>query len=456
MRKVLTICAVTALFIVGIGAFYRSFKKGAVEATLHQQPDKTSIASDGNLEVPQQLRKSYVQTDLANTHDDIIGSYAVEDLAAALDDYYKISMDTVDLLNPSPKYVEALHHAFNTDSISEIDVKIHQFLFDNAIPREQKIGALWKLALDSEDNVNKQDYLIDTLDSLCPIELTDELIEYNKLCTTDNCAVKTLDLLANLVMMPASDYEHFTPLELEWMNNKIRKIEGVFERSLNTASSEPIFEKTVAELPQIFGNEKATQLLDRLPEPKSDRTALITETYLNAVLGSDSSSFQMLERALDQVENNDDLKYQQDILSSICSVVMELPLREDFKPLIKSYLEKHEPLNDAGPTYFEWIIAYSQLVQESNSPGLDREKALQAKFSNGTDQFRVSMINNGQQYLNVLSRSQMEGASKSIQDSLRRLAPQSEQWHQYSAALETLEATIRHFSEVPTANRLPR
>ena len=262
--------------------------------------------------------------------------------------------------------------------ILELD-KIMNDLLTSDISRQDKIEGIWGILNEIGFTSEKSQYLLDSLATLLPIELTDELIELYSTLDNSNIKLKIIDILAKSVDIANPKLEES---RLNFIIKKIGNIELFLEKSILVETNKDIRINALSAYSNIADIEDTQALISQIEE-SGDRDLLnerefvpiLTQTAISTEETQEEMLPSIVEKMSDPtVDSQERERFNQTILDTINANA----LTESSKSELATYLKAQEPKlktdrvlsTDTISKYYSWAEANSKI--EENHISLEK------------------------------------------------------------------------------------
>ena len=288
-------------------------------------------------------------------------------------------------LKKSTKELESiyLNRLKNILAMEPIDIleldKIMNDLLTSDISRQDKIEGIWGILNEIGFTSEKSQYLLDSLATLLPIELTDELIELYSTLDNSNIKLKIIDILAKSVDIANPKLEES---RLNFIIKKIGNIELFLEKSILVETDKDIRINALSAYSNIADIEDTQALISQIEE-SGDRDLLnerefvtiLTQTAISTEETQEEMLPSIVEKMSDPtVDSQERERFNQTILDTINANA----LTESSKSELATYLKAQEPKletdrvvsTDTISKYYSWAEANSKI--EENHISLEK------------------------------------------------------------------------------------
>ncbi len=292
----------------------------------------------------------------------------------------------------------------NQDNITEIDNQIVDFLEDKDIPRIDKIDALWDVATNLKIDSDKGAYLLDYLETLQPIELTNEFINS---FSSDISNVRKIQLMhlmrSNLGI---ENPEQQTPEQLQFIAEQSERIQELFTNQVQSSEDADIFREALLLYPSVVSAEEAVSVIRNVLSSGNDKISEqeIMSLSVEVAFASHETQTNFLPSLLDSLPSQDlSLSpIQQHFNEQLYAVLQDKNagqfINPDMKPRIADYLKTQEPKLSIENTtisteqitgYYNWVEAYASV---SSSNEFDKAEIITKAITNADDPIRQASI----------------------------------------------------------------
>lgn len=148
----------------------------------------------------------------------------------------------------------------------EIDMLTQRFIASPEISRTEKVYALWSAAANAETNFQYR-YFIDSLSSLSPVELTDEIVAGYYSTDSTERKVGLLRLMGTIpgAMNPSVQTED----QIQYINDQMAKVRSVIENDIQATDNSLLFEELVYLHPNFSPDSETVSLFKKLFNSKN-------------------------------------------------------------------------------------------------------------------------------------------------------------------------------------------
>lgn len=296
-------------------------------------------------------------------------------------DFYKVSIKkelntlSKNRINGTRTYVNTIKKllAMKSPDFHKLDKAMHSLLMAKGITRIDKIDAIWdmieEIGFDSEE---KNKYLLDSLSTLKPIELTQKLINaYGD--------IKNPNIKADLIVMLADNTSILNPEvqdkeRVNFIVTKIKEIQLFLKDDVLKEKNPRVLEEGLYAYADISDEEEVQEVIGTLKNSevgaivsKDVFTNILTET----AMATSEMQEEMLPMLLEDIKNNEAMNpdskenFTQKMLDGINAGVFN----EKTKQELGSYLKDQEPVvdtsnvltSDSISKYYHWADALSKI-----------------------------------------------------------------------------------------------
>jgi hypothetical protein len=274
--------------------------------------------------------------------------------------------------NAKLQWIKSLLY-MKTVSVSTMDQAMHDFLMDKNTNRIDKINALWAMLKDIGFSSQQGEYLLDSLATLLPIELTKDLIDvYNNKKLTTPIKVKLINMLAENTTIANPEVQDKE--RLSYIVEQIQEIQSFLKEDVLTSSDPDLLEGGLLAYANIAEPQDVQELVSSLSN--SANGALIPDGMLNKVLTEAAMSTpqaqeSMLPAILENMENDNfhDHKEQESFTQLMIEGANAGVFSEKSQHDVGNYLRSKEPMISVDDTdgadslskYYSWAEAASKI-----------------------------------------------------------------------------------------------
>jgi len=345
--------------------------------------------------------------DLQPLHNESI-YVSTEDLKKTLDDFYEVEPQVVSILLDSNKTkslkkitklntIDTLMKQFTGESsFSDLDKAMVAFLKDNTISRIDKINGLWMMVEKFDISTNKGLYVLDSLATLLPIELTENLIAVYNEQTDLKVKAKVMEILSsslNIANPEVQDEER-----LNFIISKYKEVESFFHEETMNSIDGKVSMDALGYYVKIVPPEDAFEIFESLKNGelkaknlnKGKLLSLMTETALSTDESQKSLFSEILDSAKDStLDKKEKSAFNQTLIEALNYDV----LTEESREKVKSYIDEIEPSFasevikiDASENYYAWVNAKAKVE------GVESNKYLESLVLESEDSLKISSI----------------------------------------------------------------
>jgi len=345
--------------------------------------------------------------DLQPLHNESI-YVSTEDLKKTLDDFYEVEPQVVSILLDSNKTkslkkitklntIDTLMKQFTGESsFSDLDKAMVAFLKDNTISRIDKINGLWMMVEKFDISTNKGLYVLDSLATLLPIELTENLIAVYNEQTDLKVKAKVMEILSsslNIANPEVQDEER-----LNFIISKYKEVESFFHEETMNSIDGKVSMDALGYYVKIVPPEDAFEIFESLKNGelkaknlnKGKLLSLMTETALSTDESQKSLFSEILDSAKDStLDKKEKSAFNQTLIEALNYDV----LTEESREKVKSYIDEIEPSFasevikiDVSENYYAWVNAKAKVE------GVESNKYLESLVLESEDSLKISSI----------------------------------------------------------------
>ena len=307
--------------------------------------------------------------------------------------------------------------------------KIMSDLLTSDISRKDKIEGIWDILNEIGFTSEKSQYLLDSLATLLPIELTDELIDvYNNL-DNSNIKIKIIDILAKNIDIANPNLEED---KLKFIIKKIGNIESFLEKNILVEQDKSILINALTAYSNIADSEDTQELISQIKEredidlfKEEEFLTILTQTAISTEEAQEEMLPTIIEKMSDPTINPKEREsFNQIILDTINANALSESSKRELAPYLKAQEPKLETdkrvSTDTISKYYLWAEANSKI--EENSINLEKivmESQNPIKISSillYADEKDIQKIKKNQNIGEVYSRLKLALAESKIND----------------------------------------
>ena len=333
---------------------------------------------------------------------------STDDLKENLDDFYEVEPKVVSIMidgnkTESLKKITKLNdidtlmkHFTGESSFADLDKAMVAFLKDNTIPRMDKINGLWKMIEKFNISSNRGLYVLDSLETLLPIELTDNLIEAYNEQNSSKVQAKMMGVIHS--SLDIANPEVQDEERLNFIISKYEDIQSFFhEKTMNGVEGQ-ISMDALDYYVKMIPTEEAFEIFESLKNDElkakdldqGKLLSLMTETALSTEESQDTLFPEILDSAKDSSLNKSEKSaFNQTIIEALNNDV----LTENSKESLKPYMDELEPSFssetmkiDTSENYYSWVNAKAKVE------GVKTNEYLENLVKESEDSLKISSI----------------------------------------------------------------
>jgi len=268
-------------------------------------------------------------------------------------------------------------------SLKYLDKVMSALLMDENVSRDEKIYGLWNLLNEIGFTSAKSEYLLDSLSTMMPIELTDKIFAIYEKLDNQKIKIKLIHMLADNLNIANPDKQ--TKSESDFIIQKSIDIQKFFKEHIVNNQDKTMFKEYLQAYIDI-SDERDTQ--DMLAKLKEDSSTLpineveFTDILVESSLSTSEAQEEMLPSMLENMQNvspeqeNQKQAFNKVLLESIDAGVLD----EKSQETVAEYLKNEEPNLTPSSTinssdisnYYQWAKASTKI----SSNGTDINKIL--------------------------------------------------------------------------------
>lgn len=251
-----------------------------------------------------------------------------------------------------------------------LDKSMNDFLLNIEISRSDKIDRLWKLVKAIGMGSQKSAYLLDSLGTLLPVELTDELIDTYDDEVPSFAKIKILDMLSNNTDIANPDLQNKE--RLDFIAEKIRTIQSFLKDDVMREDDSGVFIAGVQAFANISEAEDIQELIEVAKQGKHKdliEKGELANILSEAAISTGDTQAEMLPDLIDsmQVIKSEDSKQKEDFNTMILESLDAGVLTAQSQQELVDYLHNQEPELQIEKTVSVKEISKYYLWAKSNS-----------------------------------------------------------------------------------------
>ena len=270
----------------------------------------------------------------------------------------------------------------------DLDNEVLSFLNNKQIPRSEKLATLLAILEKVGFNSEKGNYFLDVLNSLKPIEISEQLInQFQSGNLSDNTKNSLLRILANSYGL---DTSKSTPEMAQFIAKKSIAIHDFFTQQIQNPASKETFKQAITLYPSVSSAYEIPLLNDALTKHQNlisiqEGLAIRLDSAI-ATQNAQENNLPELLKSVQQSSFKPEIKkeFNNRLFSLLQQPVSDKMVSEIAKPDVINYLKSQEPaLNNANAEfnalsdYYSWLNAYAAMSSEQNN-----RAAFMANFMN--------------------------------------------------------------------------
>jgi len=306
----------------------------------------------------------------------------VSEIANNDKDFYAIRLKK-DEVNITIKndYFKNIREMFITESthIEEMDKAMTALLMDKKINRIDKINGLWSILKEIGFSSEKSEYLLDSLATLLPVELTDDfIVAYADKGMSHNMKIKIIEVLSDNLAIVNPEVQD--EKNLEFIAQKVDNIKIFLKEKVLSDGSVEIASEGLHAYAAMSSSEDIQEFMVSLEEGVYNTDIskdIIRNVLIETALSTSESQADMLPQMLNNMKNNPNMDskqkeaFTQMMIESLNAGVITEKSGKEFV----EYLKNNEPtlqLNDGKSAtdiskYYHWAEASSKIEDGGTS-----------------------------------------------------------------------------------------
>lgn len=297
-------------------------------------------------------------------------------------DFYKVSvkknLKPLDkkTINSMLKYVNKIKKFLDmkTVDMGKLDKTMHAFLMDKEIARIDKIQTIWNMLDEIGFESEQSKYLLDSLSTLLPIELTQELINVYGDIKDPSVKIRFVDMLADNIGILNPEIQDKE--RLDFITNKIQDIRQFLKEDVLNEKDSQIAETGLYAYANISDEEDVQELIATL-KSKEDKGAISKEVFTDVLtetaMSTSESQEEMLPALLENIKNTEAMspqekeRFTEKMLDGLAAGVLSQNAQQE----LSTYMKEQEPrLNVSKATttqsiskYYTWAEGVSKIKE---------------------------------------------------------------------------------------------
>ena len=270
-------------------------------------------------------------------------------------------------------YIQQILQSLDLNSDhSKIDQAFIEFLMNPTVPRQEKISILWNLAAHFYSDKGKFYYVLDHLEVLRPIELTNDIINsYNK---ADDINIKLTYLYLLGTSLEIANPEKQNEEQLSDIANYTELISALLENELRNENKELSREalRLYAGIAPVEDVEKL--LIESIHNSEGSQKSEILDIYMTTAFSTEEAQLLLAIPFLGVLEDSEE-SIKRDINTHLYQLLKLGNINHNIKDDLANYIERQKPGNYSTNKYpdylrwfeerFHWLSAYASLKSDN-------------------------------------------------------------------------------------------
>ncbi len=290
----------------------------------------------------------------------------------------------------------------------ELDQALVEFLENSDISRSDKIYPLWNLIIRTGLDTENGNYLLEYIEALQPIELTEDIIVHFNSGVSEQTQGLLIDIL--YASTGIANPELQTEEQLTFIATRFELVQNFLEEQIYTSENHDIFKKAFMLYPSIVPTDQAVALITDIFNNKSHKKLNLSEDEMislsaQVAFSTNEAQIELLPELLESFSSGTNSVESQSLFNDMLySALLDSSgdpsdsfLADEIKPEISSYIKVQEPsLSSEFPVTFEdlskyyaWAQAY---VNVSNPEPTRRNQAMAVTALEASDPAKASAI----------------------------------------------------------------
>lgn len=297
--------------------------------------------------------------------------------------FHKISLDktqkSLEKHHATKKYMIKIKKLLmmKRGDITTLDQVMHAFLMDKKIVRIEKINSLWGILKEIGFESEQSFYILDSLATLLPIELTQDLIDVYNDSKNRRTKTKLITMLAentNILNPDKQDKQR-----LEFITDKIEEVQLFLKENISKESDPQILEEALYAYADISDAEDILALTTSLKNTNNSKalpSGVIDSILTEVSVSTPEAQKEILPKVLENIKNAGmaDPKQKEHFTQMMLDAISSGVISEDAQEELGNYLKKEEPKIPMGKTttetlskYYTWAEGVSKLKNNDMS-----------------------------------------------------------------------------------------
>jgi len=337
-----------------------------------------------------------------------------EKIVSKINDFYDIKIEKKEKIS---KEIESKENFLDNDilkirelllsnaSINDIDKVMIEFIENSNIPRSDKVYAIWDLIGEIGVENEKGFYLLDYMETLQPIEITQDLIQIITEVQPIETKLKLMDLLYSSTGIANPNIQNDE--QLAFISLQISDIQSFLQSKIYNSSNEELFKQALMQYSSMSPPQDSIELLQDLLSKDSKLNISegdIMSLSLEIALSNNETQLNLLPQIISSMENgeyshNTHSEFNNMVYSALSSSdqMGEDIISPEAKATLSKYIKNQEPILQTGSdiqiedltTYYDWVQAYTI---SSNLTKKDSNNALALTVFETKDPIKSSAI----------------------------------------------------------------
>jgi hypothetical protein len=253
-----------------------------------------------------------------------------------------------------------------------LDEKIANLLLDQRITRADKIKTLWAVFLDSNSSKENRVLVLDWLNLVQPIELTDALLAEFRSSTSTEEQGKILTLLSTALRIADSLETNTLSDESEFVASQSAKIQDLFKEIAKTGNNKELRRAAILAIPNILPTADLLEIFEQIQQEYRNNTSPITYDemlglWARAAFADSEAQKDLLPVLIDHMANSENAIQDPSVLAQFFTLIASGNLESNSKARLREYLTQNAPINTSPQISYLWLKAYGAVESRDES-----------------------------------------------------------------------------------------
>ena len=258
-------------------------------------------------------------------------------------------------------------------SLKDLDKVMSALLMDENVSRDEKIDGLWNLLNEIGFTSAKSEYLLDSLSTMMPIELTDKIFAIYEKLDNQKIKIKLIHMLTDNLNIANPDKQ--TKSESDFIIQKSMDIQSFFKDHILNNQDKTMFKEYLQAYIDISDERDTQDMLTRLKDSSSNlpiNDVEFTDILVQTSLSTSEAQQEILPSILEDMQNaspeqqGQKEEFNKALLEGIDAGVLD----EKSQEAVAQYIKKQEPeltpnssINtDDISNYYQWAKANMKIT----------------------------------------------------------------------------------------------